>query len=575
VRVANEGDITSDPASDTAEVARASISVEALCWMGLVLAATMLRLADLDGLPLTTDEAMRALDAGRVAGGETPDTWQGDFAAAATSYLFRIFGEHELVARSVAATAGIALVGVLWFARGLIGRVGALVTGALVAFSPLFVVHSRSATAFSVGSFLAVVMVVCLFGYLRNPRTALAFPLVVSLALATVTDSPAVVAALAIVVFLVMEAAFFANEDVRRGWQAFRSSPLQWVSALLVVIAAVQLGITQFGTSLGGELPGIRLFVDMFELPRDSRPPEYHLALLLAYDWSLLLAGGMGFVLLAARLARGGRATVTPFERYLLVWTALAAVILTLVTRREGGQLLMLLLPLAMLAGSLAEKVASEFDWSAAARWWPAAGGIAAFMAMSILLMTEWSTGNAGAGERLLLVAAPLAGLGLIAWVYFRSRGTAGALAVGGVTLMAVAFLVHSSLAVAFAGGTEFAVDARLQARAERLGETLDALAAERGGTIVVDGELFNELGWTLRDSPVVFGGPLEGASAVVTRPDAAPSGFVGLDEVWRVAERWYPDEVLAPRRMWRWLLYREPYGDLDAVDVRIYVRTI
>jgi len=140
---------------------------------------------------------------------------------------------------------------------------------------------------------------------------------------------------------------------------------------------------------------------------------------------------------------------------------------------------------------------------------------------------------------------------------------------------MAVAFLVHSSLAVAFAGGTEFAVDARLQARAERLGETLDALAAERGGTIVVDGELFNELGWTLRDSPVVFGGPLEGASAVVTRPDAAPSGFVGLDEVWRVAERWYPDEVLAPRRMWRWLLYREPYGDLDAVDVRIYVRTI
>jgi len=543
--------------------------------MGLVVAAVMLRLVHLDGLPLTTDEAMRALDAGRVAGGETPDTWLGDFAAAATSYLFRIFGEHELVARLVAATAGIALVGVLWFARGLIGGVGALVTAALVTFSPLFVVHSRSATAFSVGSFLAVVMVVCLFGYLREPRTALAFPLVVSLALAPLTDSPAVVAALAIVVFLVMEGVFFASEDVRRGWRAFRSSPLQWVSALLVVVAAVQLGITQFGTSLGGELPGIRLFVEMFELPRASRPPEYHLALLLAYDWPLLLAGGVAFVLLAAKLARGGRAAVTPFERFLLVWTALAAVTLTLVTRRESGQLLMLLLPLAFLAGSLAEKVVSEFDWSAVVKSWPVAGAIVALMAMTVLLMTEWSSGNAGAGGRLLLVAAPLAGIGLVTGVYFRSRRSAGAIATGAVTLAAVAFLVHSSLAVAFAGGTEFAVDARLQARAERLGETLNVLAAERGGTIVVDGELRDELGWTLRDSPVVFGGPLEGASVVVTRPDAAPSGFVGLDEVWWVAEGWYPDEVLAPRRMWRWLLYREPYGDLDVVDTRIYVRTI
>lgn len=575
MRVANEGDITSGPPSDTTGDAGASISVEVLCWMGVVVAAAMLRLVDLNGLPLTTDEAMRALDAARVAGGETPDTWQGDFAAAATSYLFRIFGEHELIARLVAATGGIALVGVLWFARGLIGRVGALVTAALVTFSPLFVVHSRSATAFSVGSFLAVVMVVCLFGYLRQPRTALGFPLVVSLALAPLTDPPAVVAALAIVVFLVMEGVLFANEDVRRGWRTFRSSPLQWVSALLVIIAAVQLGFTQFGTSLGRELPGIRLFVEMFELPRDSRPPEYHLALLLAYDWPLLLAGGMAFVLLAVKLARGGRAAVTPFERFLLGWTSLAAVILTLVTRRESGQLLTLLLPLAMLAGSLAEEVVSEFDWSAAVRWWPAAGAMVALMAMTVLLMTDWSTGNAGTAGRLLLVAAPLTGLGLVAAVYFRSRRAAGAIAAGAVTLAAVAFLVHSSLAMAFAGGTEFAVDARLQAPAERLGKTLDALAAERGGTVVVDGELFNELGWTLRDSSVVFGGPLEGASVVVTRPDAAPSGFVGLDEVWRIAEGWYPDELLAPRRMWRWLLHRQPYGDLDAVDVRIYVRTI
>ena len=73
----------------------------------------------------------------------------------------------------------------------------------------------------------------------------------------------------------------------------------------------------------------------------------------------------------------------------------------------------------------------------------------------------------------------------------------------------------------------------------------------------------------------MVFGGPTDRASAVVSRPDANPAGFVAREEIWRVAEGWYPDDVLAPRRMWRWLLYREPYSDVNGLDVRIFVRTI
>ena len=73
----------------------------------------------------------------------------------------------------------------------------------------------------------------------------------------------------------------------------------------------------------------------------------------------------------------------------------------------------------------------------------------------------------------------------------------------------------------------------------------------------------------------MVSGGEEDAASILVTRPDAAPPGFAGLEDVWRVAEGWYPDDVLAPRRMWRWLLYREPFGSVEFVEVRIYVRTI
>jgi len=421
---------------------------------------------------------------------------------------------------------------------------------------------------------VAGLIMISLFAYLQNPRSGLAFPLIFGLALAPLTDAVAMLAALAALVFLAVEAVFSSNSDVRHAWQTFRRSPLQWVTALLIVAAALQFGITRFGTSLEGlDLPGLRLFWELFDMPRDSRPPEYHFALLLAYDWPLLLGGTAGFAFVALKFLRQRKDT-TAFERLLLLWTLAGALALALTTKREAGQLLMLLLPLGLLAGGLAQEIAERADWAAAVRWWPAGAAGAAAAGAAAVFMTEWSSGNADTAERLTFLAAVVIGVAIVALVAVRAR--AGAIpVVAVVALAATVFLAHSSLAVAFSGGTEFAVDLRLTPRADQLRETVDKLARERGGTIVVDADLSDELGWTLRDSPVVFGGPTNRASAVVSRPNANPAGFVAREEVWRVAEGWYPDEVLAPRRMWRWLLHREPYSDVNALDVRIFVRTI
>jgi len=559
-----------------AEVARGlTVSVEALFWAGLVTASGALRLVHIGSPPLTVDEGQRAFDATRVAGGDVPQTWRGDLAEAATSYLFRVFGETELLARLLPALAGVALVGLLWLARPYVGRIGALVAGALLAFSPLFVLYSRSATAFSLGSFVAILIVVALFGYLQNPRSAIAFPLIVGLALAALTDAVATLVALAVVVFVVFEGVFFSNAEVRQAWRAFRRSPLQWVTALIVLAAAIQFGITRFGTSLERlDLPGLKLFWEMFDTPRDSRPPEYHFALLLAYDWPVLLGGTAGFVFVAMRFLRQRRES-TAFQRFLLLWTVAASLVLALTTRREAGQLLILLLPLALLTGRFAEELTGRADWAAAGRLWLAGVAIAAAAGAAAVLMTEWSSGSADGAERLTLIASVAIGLALVVIVLARARAGAIPVLAVVVALGATVFVVHSTLGVAFSNGAEFAVDLRLTPRAAQLRATVDKLARERGGTIVVDADLSDELGWTLRDSPVVFGGPTDRASAVVSRPDANPAGFVARDEVWRVAEGWYPGEVLAPRRLWRWLLYREPYSDVSAVDVRIFVRTI
>src|SRR5207245_9650817 len=91
-------------------------------------------------------------------------------------------------------------------------------------------------------------------------------------------------------------------------------------------------------------------------------------------DWPLLLGGTAGFAFVAVKFLRQPRKT-TAFERFLLLWTLAAAFALALTTRREAGQLLMLLLPLGLLAGRLAEEIAARAEWAGPCRWWP--GGAA------------------------------------------------------------------------------------------------------------------------------------------------------------------------------------------------------
>ena len=313
----------------------------------------------------------------------------------------------------------------------------------------------------------------------------------------------------------------------------------------------------------------------MFASPGDGREPEYSVALLLAYEWPLLLAGSAAFVLFAVRLRKGSGALSSFQPGFSLVWALMAVVALALSTRREAGQLLCLLLPLAFLGGSLVEELFSDIEWHTARRWLSVGVGALAAAGCVALSMTEWSSGRAGSREQVLLGAALTVLAGLLALPVV-ARGKDGIFVSGAAAgLLAFAFLLHSSLAVVFADGTELSNDERLLGSAEQLRDSLDTLAEQREGEIVVDGSLLDELGWTLRDSDVVFGDALTGSGALVLPAGETPSGFAPLGDVWRIAEGWYPESILRPRSMWRWLLYRQPYSALKSIDVMIYVPTV
>lgn len=550
-----------------------SISLEALVWAVLLALALPLRLLGLEGAPFTLEEAARAFDAFQVAGGSVPDSWTGDLAGALTAYLFRLFGEGEMLARLVPALAGCALVAALWFGRGLLGRGPALLAAVLVAFSPLFVLASRTGVPFSLGALLSAVMVLSFFTYLRAPQPGPAFLLALSLGLAPLTDAVATATAVAVLAFLLLGAALRV-EGVRRALAAFLQSPSHWLSFLLVLAAAAEMALTAFGTTGERLAPaGLDQWIDMFALPRDGRPPEYSLALLLAYDWPLLLAGGLGFLWLAGRLVRRGVGALTLFQRFLLLWTALAALTLALAGRREAGQLLILLLPLAFLAGTLLEEAASALDWARLRRWWPLPVTSLALAAYAALLLSDWS--RPGGGQQALPVALALSGsVAVLAGAYPFLRRGAALLALLAAAVLAGAFLSHSAFAVAFRGGAEFAVDLRSDDRLPQFRQTLEELAAERGGLVLIDPALRAPLAWYLRDGPFAFGGGTEGAAAVVVPAGEPPPGFVPLGQPWTVAEGWYPGDF-DPLPLWRWLVYRTPYGGLQRLEAAIFVPTV
>lgn len=542
----------------------------------MIAGAIAIRLAALGGAELTVSEAERAIDALAVSNGATPETWTGDFSASITSYLFDIFGESEALARLPSAVGGSLLVAVLWFARPFTGKSGALIGAALIALSPLFVLSSRSAEPFAIGATVTVLAAFSLLAYLRDPGPVPLFSFALFAGLATLTDAVAVSGVLALAMFVGAEGLLTRNSEIKNAWQSFRRSPLQWAIVVIIAAAVIQLGLTHFGTTtdkLG--LPGLTLWSEMFETPRDSRAPEFLMALLLGYDWPVLLAGVGGIAVLATRIRGLGLNSLTPLERLLLVWVALSATIIALTTQREAGQLLILLVPLALLGGVLGERLLRTFDWSTGMRRWPIPALALLFTACAALITTEWAAGNASVFQRVLIgVFAALAVTLVAAPILARTRDGAIAL-VTVVAILGVTFTSHSALAVAFEGGSEFARDKTLLESREPFIDTLAVLAEDRDGPVIIEASLRDELEWALRDTPYVFGGSLDEASIFVGLASEAPDGFVTVAGEWLIAEEWSPQEILKPLNMWDWMLFRKPYGDMTTIAVQIYVLTI
>lgn len=558
-----------------AEAPTLTVSLEAVLWGALLVGAFALRLARLESAPFTALESARAFGAWLVSEGNVPDGWPGDISAALTSHLFWLFGSGETVARIVPAVSGSALVACFWLAGRYVGRGVALLAAILIALSPLAVYTSRSAFGFALGSLLSIVMLLSLLAYLDQRRPFSVVVLAASFGLALASDSVATSTAIALSVFVAVEAAWRRNGSVSEAIGTFRSTTGHWAPAALALAAALLLGIGHFGTDIDRlSLAGVSQWMDMFGLPRDDLPWHYQLSVLLVYEWPLLLVGAAGYLVVIGRWF-GRSQTPSLLQRLLLIWGTVALIAVAFATRRESGHLLLLLLPFSLLAATLIEELLSSVDWNLLKRWWPAVALALALVAYALLQLSRWARdgGQIDGGEKTYLVLALIGAAAIVIGAFYYLERNGLAVALPFAAALAIPFLVHSSLSLGFGDDTEFAADARLTPRIEPFKLELARLAEERGLPVAVDPQLGDAVGWPLRDSPVVFGDPPAGSLFVVAAGEETPAGLAPLGSAWRLTERWALNS-LDPLPTWRWFTYRDPHGSLSNIYVQILAPT-
>jgi len=553
-----------------------SISLEVVVWLTVIGLAAALRLARLEHLPLAIDESVRAFAAWQTSQGDMPANWPGDMTSSLTAHLFSIFGSSDLLARLLPALAGSALVALFWPLSRHVGG-AALAAAGLLAFSPLLIHVSRSASPYSVGAFLSLAMVLSLFAYLRTQRPLHFFVLILSLGLALGSDLVSTSTALVVLAFLTCEIAWRRNQDVLDAVSVIRQNPALLVSGLLFFLGALELSVTHFGTSVDRlSLPGLRQWVDMFALPRDDLPWHFHPGILMSYEALLLLLGGSAYLWLVSRWIASRGEDVSLFQRFLFFWASGAAVIIAITTRREAGQLVLLLLPLALLAGSWLERIAAKADLISLGRAALYLAPVLALAGYIALILCQWArAGAAGsAGERIGVIFA-LAGAIALIWITWNVLGrqaAAGSLVLALVLLAILA--IHGSTSVMYGRGSEFLAAERVDPRVFQLQQRLATIEAATPGPIAVHDSFLPALGWYLRDvKGVVFAPwPAENAVAIVTRPgESVPSGY-RRQGAWPIAEDWLPHSI-DPLNWWRWLVYREPWGDLSSREADLLVR--
>lgn len=343
-----------------AEAAPWVISFEVIAWGILLIAALLIRIAEIDTVSLSDREAPAAVTAWHLVHADAPGT-----PSPATSPIllwtqavsFSVLGGNEFAARLPTALAGVGLVLLAFGLRGRLGREKAFLIALLLACSPIGITASRTSdpavwTALFGGSLL-----LALWNFADYRRTSDAAWAAV-LAAGLVLSGPSGLV-LALVLLLAALAAPWwtvwrnpqdlaleqpGQTPLDQVHSLASSFPWQWASiifAATLLIAAsgffvAPRGISQLGDVFGGFISGLWS-------PTPS-PLGSGLVMLLFFDPLLIVFAIIGVVILMRQERFGMQ------ERFLVAWAILGSLALLIYRGNTAGAALWVTLPLTLLA---------------------------------------------------------------------------------------------------------------------------------------------------------------------------------------------------------------------------------
>ena len=167
---------------------------EPAAYCALVAVAAAMRLWDLGSRALHHDESLHAQYAWNLYTGEGfrhDPMMHGPFQMEAIAGVFFALGDSDYTARLVSAAAGIALVALPFFFRDRLGRIGALLTSAMLAFSPTLLYFSRFARNDVIMAVWGLGLVISMWRYLDEGKPRYLYAAAVFLALAFTTKETA------------------------------------------------------------------------------------------------------------------------------------------------------------------------------------------------------------------------------------------------------------------------------------------------------------------------------------------------------------------------------------------------
>jgi uncharacterized protein (TIGR03663 family) len=249
------------------------ISAEAVAYLLLIAIGGAMRFWDLGSRAMHHDESLHAYFSWLFYDGrgyQHNPLMHGPFQFHGTALIYFLFGDSDYTARVLPAMFGTALIGLPYFLRGHLGRWGALVATAFLAFSPLLLYFSRFARNDIYIAFWTLLMVVLMWRYISERKNAYLYGLAAVLALAFATKETVF---LIVAIFGSFWFIVWAEELVRR-WLGSRRERL-------ASEGQEALGRPHFRLSLPGlSAPGV-LFLMLFTLTL----PQWAALLSIIQDW--------------------------------------------------------------------------------------------------------------------------------------------------------------------------------------------------------------------------------------------------------------------------------------------------